>query len=183
MAQINISCWLLLLHLHLNSLYIRRSRNIWRFSKQTNMSKILEVTWSATYNFIGFIWRQAHKISSASQVSKFRNKIHFRGIRVPRRFWDIWKLNWESRVKSICSNFVVISNDDKITVNHFVVILSSFQIWNDDKITTKWFTEFVVILSSFQIQETLNSLKRRQNYCKTFCSNFVVASNLKPNLT
>ena len=37
------------------------------------------------------------QISSASQVSKFRNKIHFRGIRVPRRFWDIWKLNWESR--------------------------------------------------------------------------------------
>ena len=30
-------------------------------------------------------------------------------------------------VKSFCSNFVVISNDDKITVNHFVVILSSFQ--------------------------------------------------------
>ena len=34
----------------------------------------------------------------------------------------------EHEVKSICSNFVVISNDDKITVNHFVVILSSFQI-------------------------------------------------------
>ena len=69
--------WLPLFHLLLNLLHIRHLHNIWRFSKQTNLSNILEVMWSAPYNFGGFLRRQAHKLAAPPKCQNLETKFIF----------------------------------------------------------------------------------------------------------
>ena len=77
MAHINIFSWLPLFHLLLNLLHIWHLHNIWRFSKQTNPSNILEVMWSAPYNFGGFLRRQAHKLAAPPKCQNLETKFIF----------------------------------------------------------------------------------------------------------
>ena len=69
--------WLPLFHLLLNLLHIWHLHNIWRFSKQTNLSNISEVMWSAPYNFGGFLRRQAHKLAAPPKCQNLETKFIF----------------------------------------------------------------------------------------------------------
>ena len=59
----------------------------------------------------------------------------------------------------------------------------SFQIWNDDKITTKWFT---VILSSFEItakllQNDFTSMLKSEKWNKCYSVKFEITTKVLQN--
>ena len=79
------------------------------------------------------------------------------------------RLICQTRVKSFCSNFVVISNL-KWRQNYYKMIYSNFVvIWNDDKITTNWLYlyfldwTFSPILAQYVLHTFVNSMDCQTN--------------------